>query len=246
MYRVARDKALLEIAERQRAEAERKKALQRLALLSRKAMAAQEDERARLSIEMHDELGQVLTALKLNIEFVQKRLQEMHDIPAVTLSSAIEMAEKATDELRRICKGLRPPLLDDLGLTPAIRLLAEEFREQSGIEVDLTLPNEDLRMPISEVVALSAYRILQESLTNVRRHARAKRVEISLSFSEEALTLSVRDDGAGFDMSGLGAQQGCGIEGMRERANLVEGRLEIRSGRSQGTRVVLSVPFLLK
>ena len=204
----------------------------------------QEDERARLSIEMHDELGQILTALKLNIEIEQRQLGEVYDVPATALSKAIEMAEKATDELRRICKGLRPPLLDDLGLAPAIHLLLEEFREQSGIEVYLSHPSEDLKIPIPELVALSAYRILQESLTNVRRHARAKRVEVSLSFSDEAMTLSVRDDGEGFDMAGLGVQQGCGLEGMRERANLVDGHLEIQSGRGQGTRVVLRAPLV--
>jgi signal transduction histidine kinase len=244
MYRVARDKALLEIAERRKAEVERKKALHRLALFARKAMAAQEDERARLSIEMHDELGQILTALKLNIEIEQRQLGEVYDVPATALSKAIEMAEKATDELRRICKGLRPPLLDDLGLAPAIHLLVEEFREQSGIEVYLSHPSEDLKIPIPELAALSAYRILQESLTNVRRHARAKRVEVSLSFSDEAMTLSVRDDGEGFDMAGLGVQQGCGLEGMRERANLVNGHLAIQSGRGQGTRVVLRAPLV--
>ncbi len=243
MYRVARDKALLEIAERQRAEAERKIALHRLALLSRKAMAAQEDERARLSIEMHDELGQILTALRLNMELVQKQLAEVHHIPADTLSNAIEMAEKATDELRRICRGLRPPLLDDLGLAPAVRLLVDEFREQSDIHVMLTLPSEDHEVPVPELAALSTYRILQESLTNVRRHARATRVEIRLTFTKETLTLTIGDNGRGFDPSGLGAQPGCGLEGMRERANLVDGHLVIRSSRGQGTQVILSVPL---
>ena len=243
MYKVARDKALREIAERQKAEAERKTALERLALFSRKAMAAQEEERARLSIEMHDELGQILTALKLNLELDQKQLEGLHDVPAATLSRAIEMAEKATDELRRICKGLRPPLLDDLGLGPAIRLLIGEFEAQSGIAVDLDLPSEDVKVSVPENVALSAYRVLQESLTNVRRHARATKVAITLALSSDTLLLSVADNGKGFDLLGLGAQQGCGLEGMRERANLVNGRLEIHSDGATGTRVELRAPF---
>jgi signal transduction histidine kinase len=243
MYKVARDKALMEIEQRQKAEESRDLAIQRLALLSRKAMAAQEEERARLSIEMHDELGQILTALRLNMALVEKQLHDVYHIPGNTLSKAVEMAENATEELRRLCKGLRPPLLDDLGLVPAIRLLVKEFQEHAGVQVTLDLPGDEKRITPTAVVSLTAYRILQESLTNVRRHANAENVYVTLVQSDEALTLIIQDDGLGFDMSGLGAQQGCGLEGMRERANLAVGHLEVRSQPNKGTRVVFHAPL---
>lgn len=242
MYKLARDKALIEIEQRQEAEKDRNLAIQRLTLLSRKAMAAQEEERARLSIEMHDELGQILTALRLNMELVEKQLHDAYDIPANALSKAVEMAENATEELRRLCKGLRPPLLDDLGLAPAIRFLVKEFREHAGIHVKLELPKEEINVTPTGVVSLTAYRILQESLNNVRRHANAKTVDIIFTSSDKEMTLTVQDDGKGFDLSGLGAQQGCGLEGMRERANLAGGRLEVHSSPDEGTRVVFGAP----
>lgn len=243
MYKLARDKALLEIAQRQEAEKGRALAIERLTHLSRKAIAAQEEERARLSIEMHDELGQILTALRLNMELVEKQLHDAYGIPSHPLSKAVGMAENATEELRRLCKGLRPPLLDDLGLVPAIRLLVKEFRGHAGIPVKLELPKEEVVRTPSAVVSLTAYRILQESLTNVRRHAKAGRVDVVLTQSEGEIRLVIQDDGRGFDQSGIGAQQGCGLEGMRERANLAGGHLEVQSVPGEGTRVIFAAPM---
>jgi signal transduction histidine kinase len=153
------------------------------------------------------------------------------------------MAENATDELRRLCKGLRPPLLDDLGLVAAIRLLVDEFREHSGLEVGLELPNNERKLAQNDVVVLTAYRILQESLTNVRRHANARTVTISLIITSVTLTMSITDDGCGFDIAGLNGGQGCGLEGMRERANLAGGRVDINAAPGNGTRVVFSAPL---
>ena len=243
MYRVARDKALTEIAGRRQAEEEREVVMKRLARLSQKAMAAQEEERARLSVEMHDELGQLLTALRLNLELWEQRLRSEYGVPGEPLSKAAEMADTATDELRRLCKGLRPPLLDDLGLVAAVRLLVEEFRKHAGIEIALELPSNERKFVPNDIVALTAYRILQESLTNIRRHAEAKTVTISVIPTNRMLTITIADDGRGFDMSGLNSRQGCGLQGMRERAALAGGHVDIATAPGQGTRVTFSAPL---
>ena len=215
---------------------EHRRALDRLALLSRKVLMAQEDERARLSRELHDELGQILTALHLEIDWLQRKARTDSAAAVGGLKDAGKMVAHAADELRSICKGLRPPLLDDLGLEPAAGLLVDEFRERGGIEILFEVKiDEDSSIPPE--VALCTYRILQESLHNASRHAGANNVAITLVDDEQTLRLSVYDDGSGFDLDTV-EHKGCGLDGMRERALLVDGELTITSEHLQGTRVV--------
>jgi signal transduction histidine kinase len=224
---------------------QRRQALQRQAQLARKALLAQEDERARVSRELHDELGQILTAVRLEVLLLQKEgLDE--GARREGLSTAMQMITQAADELRRVCKGLRPPLLDDLGLEPAVRSLVEEFAERTGVRVDLEVRLDDAvdgPGALPGEVALGAYRVVQESLNNVRRHAEAREVNIALSGSiEEGLLLSIYDDGKGFEPKDEDAEGRYGIAGMRERASLVGGELHIRSVPGEGTRVVFRLP----
>jgi PAS domain S-box-containing protein len=221
---------------------ERNRAVQRLGTLSRKALMAQEEERARVSRDLHDELGQLLTASRFELGWLQKHAAEMPDEVSNALARAIEAVEKSADELRRICRGLRPPLLDDLGLEPAVRLLAQEFEERTGLQVDMETQLDETS-PVTMEVALCTYRVLQESLNNINRHANARDVDVSLVGGSDELLLSVYDDGKGFDVEALEGDGGVGIVGMRERASLVGGIIEIRSAPSQGTRVVLRVPL---
>jgi two-component system, NarL family, sensor histidine kinase UhpB len=219
---------------------ERRLAVQRHALLARKVLVAQEEERARIARELHDELGQLLTALRLELDWVRKRGARAGQDGQVGFGNAFELVEKAAAELRRICRGLRPPLLDDLGVDPAVRLLVNEFKEHSGIPVTLEIRT-DSAGTVSSELALCVYRILQESLTNVSRHAGASKVEARLSILGSELLLSVSDDGKGFDPDHTG--EGSGVAGMRERANLVNGKLSIVSERGQGTRLEFRAPL---
>ncbi len=221
---------------------EKNRAVQRLEMLSRKALMAQEDERARVSRDLHDELGQLLTASRFELGWLQKSSDTMTEEASLALYRAIEAVEKSADELRRICRGLRPPLLDDLGLEPAVHLLAQEFEERTNLAVDVE-SEVDETVHFSKEVALCTYRVLQESLNNISRHANASSVDISLISTEAELILSVYDNGKGFDVDDLAAVSGVGITGMRERASLVGGLIEVRSALSQGTRVVLRVPL---
>ena len=212
---------------------ERKRALERHAMLSRKVLVAQEEERARVARELHDELGQVLTAIRLELGWFKKRVDTDKQVDMDILQEAVKLVERATDESRRLVRGLRPPLLDDLGLEPALRLLVDEFKDHSQVRCDLDFDVDD-RLRVPHEIALCTYRILQESLTNVSRHAKATRVDVSLRVSSGKLGLDVVDDGRGFDPD---RRHGCGIEGMTERANLVNGSIRIQSTPGAGTRV---------
>jgi len=173
--------------------------------LSRKVLLAQEEERARISRELHDELGQVLTAIRFELGWIGKRLSGEGRGDGGVLSTIETLVEKAASDLRVICRGLRPPLLDDLGLEPALRHLVEEFEERVGVSVDLEVGLADGEEALPAEVSLATYRVVQESLTYVGRHAAAKKVSIRLLQKPTVLVASVYDDGKG---AGAGTSRG--------------------------------------
>jgi two-component system sensor histidine kinase UhpB len=202
---------------------------------ARRELAAQERERRRLARELHDEVGQNLTALAMRLA----RIAEEAD---PTVAGQIEDARGATlrtvDHVRRLAHRLRPAALDELGLVPALTSLCTDIAHSTGLTVVRELPS-DLPSLATEVETV-IYRVTQESLTNVVRHAGADRAEVSLAFSDvDGLILRVSDDGCG--MPANGASNG-GIRGMRERAVLVGGELDVARGAVRGTTVRLHVP----
>ncbi|MBN1655923.1 MAG: response regulator [Deltaproteobacteria bacterium] len=220
-----------------------KATIERLESLSRKVLMAQEEERARVSRELHDELGQLLAAARYELGFLsntQARSAHAHDLD---FANAIGMIERAANELRRICQGLRPPLLDTLGLEPSIEMLVREFRERTGMNIESDIRIDEIEARISPDIALCTYRILQEALNNIVRHASAAKVTVSVFAEASDLKLTVQDDGKGFDLPKVDATKGCGILGMRERAWLVNGTVSIWSALLRGTRVTFSVPL---
>jgi PAS domain S-box-containing protein len=220
---------------------ERQRTILRLGQLSRKIMMAQEEERSRVSRELHDELGQLLTAARLELSWLRKQApingQQMEAIAA----QSTHLVEQAADELRRICRGLRPPVLDDLGLEPAAVQLTREFRERTSANVQLIADLED-DVALPAEAALCVYRVLQESLNNVSRHSEASNVTVRLVREAGAIELEVSDDGVGFDADQAEAERGFGVAGMQERASLVGGRLSISSRPGSGTKVSLHLP----
>jgi len=220
---------------------ERQRTILRLGQLSRKIMMAQEEERARVSRELHDELGQLLTAARLELSWLRKQAstngQQLEEVAA----QSTRLVEQAADELRRICRGLRPPVLDDLGLEPAAVQLTREFRERTSADVQLVADLEDDAALPAEV-ALCVYRVLQESLNNVGRHSQASNVTVQLVREAGSVELEVTDDGIGFDPEQVDAGRGFGLAGMQERAGLVGGRLSISSQPGTGTKVSLHLP----
>jgi two-component system sensor histidine kinase UhpB len=198
-----------------------------------RALAAQEDERQRIAQELHDEIGQSLTVVLLGLKRVLDRAPaELRD----EVSTAAELTRGSLDEVRRVARRLRPGVLEDLGLVSALSALATDFAQASEVPVTRTL---DQRLPeLSRDAELVLYRIAQEGLTNVARHAGATRVELALTRLPHGVLLRIADDGRGLD----GAAEGAGIRGMRERAILIGATLQIEGRPGGGTDVRLLVP----
>jgi two-component system, NarL family, sensor histidine kinase UhpB len=224
-----------EVAELARAFNEMLDRLERERLSSgRRALAAQERERRRLARELHDELGQVLTGVGLQLDGLARQVPP-------ELDSAIAQVQLATrqgiEELREIARGLRPGALEEFGLRSALVTLASGVEERSGIRVRHRLCPET--SALSHEQSLAVYRIAQESLTNAARHAHANGAEVIVEHCDGHVVLRIRDDGAGFAAD---AEPGTGLDGMRERALLIRARLSIEPARPQGTEVRLELP----
>jgi signal transduction histidine kinase len=203
----------------------------------RRVVEAQELERARLARELHDETGQALTSILLGLKPLERTAESTEARAA--LESVRELVISTLQDVRRLAVELRPSALDDFGLVPAVERLAETFREQSGMRVDLESQLGEGRLP-SEAET-TVYRVIQEALTNVIKHAGADRVSILLQRKNSSVIAVVEDDGSGFDPNGTRADA-LGLAGMRERLSLAGGRLLVESTPGSGTTVVAEVP----
>jgi signal transduction histidine kinase len=204
----------------------------------RRVVEAQELERRRLARELHDETGQALTSILLGLKAFEETLERDESRAAAT--ELRELVVATLQDVRRLAVELRPKALDDFGLVPALERLTQTFAEQTGISVDLETALPDERLPSDVETAL--YRIVQESLTNVVKHARAQSVSILLRRRGGAIAVVIEDDGRGFDPAGV-RDGGFGLTGMRERLALLGGRLDVESSEGGGTTLALEVPL---
>jgi two-component system, NarL family, sensor histidine kinase DevS len=204
----------------------------------RRVVAAQELERKRLARELHDETAQALTSILLGLKPLEQDASSSEERAAV--ASLRELVVSTLQDVRRLAVELRPSALDDFGLGTAVERLAETFREQTGMRVDLETQLGDGRLPSEVETAL--YRIVQEALANVVKHAGAARVSILLTNKNASVAAVIEDDGAGFDPSRVGDDV-LGLVGMRERVGLVGGDLRIESSEGAGTTIVAEVPL---
>lgn len=217
-----------------------KRAQDQLRRLSDSILEGQEKERAAVSRELHDELGQVLTALRMDSVWLREQLKGGNLAASERAGAMCDIIDRAIDEVRSMATRLRPGILDDLGLIDALDWYTTDFEKRTNITCNFQCQ----QLPeVSESVATAAYRIAQETLTNVARHASASRVTVTLGSRDGALTLSVEDNGRGFDTRVLDETEGLGAAGMRERATLVDGTLEIISGPGEGTHVSFTAPL---
>ncbi|BBX05005.1 sensor histidine kinase [Mycolicibacterium moriokaense] len=197
------------------------------------ALAAQENERQRIARELHDEIGQTLTVALLML----KRAVDRAPVEIKSeLAGSQEAVRASLDEVRSIVRRLRPDALEDLGLTSALNALCSDFSQATGLKVVKHIASHTDRLPAD--VELVCYRVAQESLTNIARHAGANKVWLDMHSTPKRLTLRIADDGCG----GV-AEEGAGINGMRERAVLVDAALTITSPRDEGTEVRLVIPL---
>jgi PAS domain S-box-containing protein len=214
--------------------------LDQLRRLSGSMMTNQEKERSAIARELHDELGQILTALRMDSVWLRSRLKQADPKAAQRVSSMCDLIDSTIEEVRGLAVRLRPGVLDNLGLVDALEWYTADFERRTGI----TCMFEHGNIPhITDTVATAAYRIAQETLTNVARHAFASRVEVILQNERNMLTLTVVDDGCGFITNEVSETEALGLVGMRERATLVRGVLDVQSDIGKGTRVNLKVPI---
>jgi signal transduction histidine kinase len=208
---------------------------------------AQEAERKRLARDLHDETVQSLIALGHRVEMVQKTLEKDPQRARQKLAELRALTDETQQEVRRFSRALRPLYLEDLGFVPALEMLAQETEREHSLPVSLSVEGEVRRLPSD--LELTAYRIVQEGLSNVIRHAEAQAAWLTVSFEEAALTLRVRDDGRGFEPplnpADLAHQGHFGLMGIRERAMLFRGRLEVRSETGKGTELWVILPVAL-
>lgn len=212
---------------------------ERLHWLSQRILQAQEEERARIARELHDEAAQWLTSLLIRQRLLIRSLPpEMRP----EIEEIQRMTAAALEHLRRIAMELRPAILDDLGLVEALRWLAEEFQKQTGLPVTMEIHGRIERLP--REIELVLYRVSQEALTNIARHAKATQVEIHLNCDGDQLELMIADNGIGFDPEIVRKSRSLslGLIGMVERLSLVGGTLDIESAPGKGTRIRARVP----
>jgi PAS domain S-box-containing protein len=213
------------------------------ALAARLAEVA-EQEKLRLSREIHDVLGQELTGLKLDLSWLTRRMALVPDPPREPLLRRLETMASQVDAcvqtVRRLATGLRPGVLDDLGLAEAIEWQAHEFQARAGIRVDLSLPESELELDRDRATAI--FRIFQELITNVARHASATGVSVQLTPESGGVVLEVSDNGRGITPAELAMPTALGLLGMRERAAQFGGSLELQGIEGKGTRAVIRIP----
>ena len=236
-------------AERKQAKVKRAKVKLRASRESLRALAAQlqavrEEERTFLAREIHDVLAQDLTRLKFDLVWLHRKLAKRGKGAAARLAARVaemsQMADKVLHCGQRIATGLRPVVLDSLGLCAAVEWQARDFQDHGGIQCHASVPEGEL--PVGHDAATAVFRILQECLTNVQRHAHATRVEISLQQKAGQLLLRVEDNGRGIRAKQLRDPRSIGLVGMRERALLLGGQLEVRRHPGAGTVIEIRIP----
>ena len=229
-----------DITRRKRAEEELQRSFKQLRELAARLQSVREEERARVAREIHDELGQALTAIKIDLASLMRALRTDQEEESEKAESILKLVDQTILCVRRIATELRPGILDDLGLVAAVEWAAEEFEARTGTKCRLDLPQDDIVIDQERTTAI--FRIFQETLTNVTRHAEATEVDVRLGREDGHIVLEVRDNGRGIGQEQLSTGRSLGILGMRERALLLGGELIISGTPGKGTIVRLRIP----
>jgi len=232
-----------DISEVKRAERELRASSEQLRKLSAHLLSVREEERTRISREVHDELGQSLTAVKLDLAWLAGRLPRRDgqklDQTKKRIRSTVKLADSLIQSVRRISTELRPGILD-MGLAAAVEWQVQEFQARTGIQCEVRLLTQEV---FAQNISTALFRILQETLTNIARHAKATRVEVVKQKQRDRLILRIRDNGRGFDPEDPSISKSLGLLGMRERAASLGGGVNIASAPGKGTTVTAWIPL---
>jgi signal transduction histidine kinase len=220
---------------------------QDLQQLSARLIRAQEDERKRISYELHDEMGQVLTAVTFNLAAIENDIARNSSILAAEkIDDTQAMVESLMAQVRSLALELRPTMLQDLGLVPTIRWYVNTLTQRRGMNIQFETYNVDGRF--SEDIETALYRIIQEALTNISRHSEASYVHLNLSCRDSSISATIQDNGIGFEvdqiLSSASEGKGVGLVAIRERVAVLDGRFDIHSAPGLGTRLSVQLPIL--
>ena len=232
---------LRDVSARMEAAAALERSRKELLEVGAAADAAREQDKNRIARELHDELGQALTMLQMDVAWCKEKLPAGEDAFARRLDKMAGLLTGTVAATRRIAADLRPLVLDDLGLFPAVESLVENFRQRTGIPCELAVSNPEMQLPAAHSTAV--FRVVQEALTNVARHAQAKHVEVAIEQHPTEVTLNIRDDGRGFMPHKPRKAGSFGLIGLRERAYLIGGDATITSAPGQGTSIEVRLPI---
>ena len=242
-FQVETDRKIADLQKERLRESEQRETLR--GELFRRVVAAQEAERQRIARDLHDETGQSLTAIGLGLRGLSNTLVKNPAQAPETLRHLENLASDSLSELQRLISDLRPSHLDDLGLPAALRWYAGKVAERTELKIRVDTFGEE--KPVSEAAKIASFRIVQEALNNIIKHAGASSVFVQLTYKDEKVHISIRDDGTGFDPDVVNLRQtnrpSLGLAGMRERASLLGGTVSIQSGPGQGTLVEAMIPY---
>ena len=233
---IARD-----ITERKQSEEKLKKTSSVLRNLASHLQSIREEERSLIAREIHDDLGQTLTVLKINVSLLSNKLRKDQKQLKEKVDNTIKLIDDAVERVQRITAKLRPGILDELGIIPAIEWQAQEFQNLTGIKCMLSLPEDEIKLDAEKSTAV--FRIFQEALTNVLRHASASWISAALKISDDILVLEINDNGIGISSEKLKDPRSLGIIGMKERALILGGEVSIEGIQDKGTRVRIEIPM---
>jgi PAS domain S-box-containing protein len=231
---------VMDVTESKQAEKKLQHSFEQLRALAARLQSVREEERAKVAREIHDELGQAMTAIKMDLTALMRELPVDRKEPLIRIERSLKIVDGTIQAVRRIATELRPGILDDLGIAAAVEWAAGEFEARTGITCHVRVPDSDIALDAERATAL--FRILQETLTNIARHANATEVDVTLAQRKGDLLLEVHDNGKGISNKDLSEGQSLGILGMRERALLLGGELTISGAQGKGTTVKVRIP----
>lgn len=230
-----------DISERKKYEEKIRQRTEQLRNLASKLQLIREEERKTIAREIHDELGQILTVIKIQISLLESKISDEPERAKEKVKSVIKLIDQSIESVQKICSKLRPGLLDEFGIMAAIEWQAQDFQNKTNIICECDLPKEDIQLNQAKSTAL--FRILQEALVNSARHANANRITIKLVQEKGRLTLDIMDNGKGITQSQVNDPRSLGLLGMKERALVFGGTVEIRNSMHSGTLVRTIIPL---
>jgi len=242
---VSKLKIIRDVTRHKQAEAKLRESERQLRSLSSQLLTVQETERRRIARELHDELGGSLAVLKLRTHFIEKNLQPDQAAIREQCKQNLQYIDQIIDDVHRLSRNLSPSILEDIGLTPALRWLVDNFVSHYGVTADADIENVDHLLPHNDQIMI--YRTFQEALSNIGKHARAGNVVVTVKNGQDGIAFLVADDGLGFDVGALTSktfsEKGLGMATMKERVRMLGGSLHLSSEPGKGTRIAFSVPL---